>query len=102
MPRVVRLRDLRPEDAEFEEARADIIENEGLDVRLTADKALPIDEVVRWLKSRNEIAVRGPDERGLIVYRNPDTGVVAGFAAAPVARRLRLPWPRPDVLPRDA
>jgi hypothetical protein len=102
MPRIARLRDLPPEDAEFEEARAELIENEGLDVHLTADKAVPVDEVVRWLKSRNEMAVCGPDEGGLIVYRNPDTGVVAGFETERLGLRFRLPWLRPMFFAREA
>ncbi len=102
MPRVARLRDLPPEDAEFEEARAELIESEGLDVHLTADRAVPVDEVVRWLKSRNEMAVRGADDGGLIVYRNPDTGVGAGFETERSGLRLRLPWLRPAFFAREA
>ena len=103
LPRVTRLRDLPPEDAEFEEARAELIENDGLDVHLVSDRAVQVEAVVRWLKGRNEQAVRsGPDEGGLIVYRNPDTGVVVGFEAERQGLRFRLPWLRPSFFAHEA
>ncbi len=102
LPRIVRIGDQAPEDAEFEDARAELIEEEGFELHLTGDKDLPVDEVMRWLKNRSDTAVIDSNSAGLIVYRNPDTGVVAGFEVERRDLRVRVPWLRPMFFGREA
>ena len=95
LPRAARLRELPPEEAAFDEAVADLIESEAYEVQLTAASVLSVREVLLWLQARSQDMARGVAGGNLIVYRNPDTGVVAAFEPKGRDLDFRLPYQRP-------
>jgi hypothetical protein len=116
MPTVIDSRDAAPAAA-VDEAEAEIIESAGLLVHLYGEKPPTLDEISRWLRLRQGIAARDNLSRGaVIVYRNPDTAVMAGFEVeepADLSPRLpaglqaaglgfRLPWLKPSFVAREA
>lgn len=115
LPRVVRLREMPPQEAESAGAR--LIEDEALVLHLLADKVHSLDEIAGWLRGRKNVTLPTSLEVGrLIVYRNPDTAVEAGLEVedaadlkarlAPSIRavglRFRLPLLRPAFFAREA
>lgn len=95
LPRAARLRELPPEASEFDDAVADLIETEGYEFHLTADGVLSAPEVLLWLQQRTKDMARGVSMAELIVYRNPDTGVIAAFEPKGRGLEFRLPYQRP-------
>ncbi len=117
LPRVARLRELPPEEAVLTEAGARLIEDQALVLHLLANKAVSLDEIARGLGRRKNITIPTSLDVGrLIVYRNPDTAVVAGFEVEDpaglagrlpakirsVGLRFRLPWRRPSFFAQEA
>jgi hypothetical protein len=112
-PRIARLQEKAVDD----EAEAEIIESPGLVLHLCGEKPPSLDALSKWLRRRKEITVPHDLGRGaLIVYRNLDTSVQAGFEvedpaglagplpAGPKAVGLafRLSWLRPSFFAREA
>jgi hypothetical protein len=114
MPRIAKVRETTTFD---DEAEAEILESPGLVLHLSGENRPSLDAIAKWLRQWKEITVPDDLRRGaIIVYRNPATGVRAGFevedpadldgrlpaGSKAVGLGFRLPWLRPSFFAREA